>query len=318
MAGLGFLAALSVPVAAQAQSNFNGVRVLVAADDADPNSIVRSSDIYHRLQIPLNDEMNRFGYTTLFQDAVAAELDWPIKDRADKRQSIQMMKDACTSRKATLCPRVLILVKTRASATKRSHGGTVAEVRMTGELIDANTNAYLGGWEAPTLDFPAPAECGNICIENVVGDNARKVALNLADTLRKKLDSEAIRPASVRSTGAVTGSDAGTADGLVNNYVIEFERFQMDEILPMQSIIENEFPKTLQVSNLAGSSGFYSLNASSRAPANKIIEWLHQMMDSRGYDRDVIKINASGDGTFKIERIVDDGYRPARPSPIYE
>ena len=92
VAGLGILAAMSTGVTAQAQANYNGVRVLVAADDADEQSVVRSSDIYHRIQIPLNDEMNRFGYPTLFQDALAAELDWPIKDRADKIQSIQMMK----------------------------------------------------------------------------------------------------------------------------------------------------------------------------------------------------------------------------------
>ncbi|MEM9570754.1 MAG: hypothetical protein AAF996_04760 [Pseudomonadota bacterium] len=319
LSGLAVLTAAAMPFTAQAQGDFNGIRVLVAADDADKKSVVRSSDIYHRIQIPLNDEMNRFGYETLFQDAVAAELDWPINDRADKRQSIQMMKDACTSNKATLCPRVLVLVKTRASAVKRSHGGLVAEVRMTGELIDASTNAYIGGWEAPTLDFPAPAECNSVCIENVVGDNARKVALNLADTLRKKLDAEAIRPAAVASNGAVTGGAAtGVTSGLVNNYVYQFERFQMDEILPMQAIIEGEFPGTEQITQLAGGSGYFSFNASSRAPASKMFTWLHQMMDDRGYNRDNIKITASGDGTYIIERIVDDGYRPARPRRVYE
>ena len=318
VAGLGFLAAVSGTVTATAQTTYNGVRVMIAADDKDPRSVVRSSDIYHRLQIPLNDEMNRFGYRTLFQDAIAAELNWPIENRADKQQSIQMMKDACTSNKATLCPRVLVLVKTRAAGSRRSHGGTVAEVRMTGELIDANTNAYLGGWEAPTLEFPVQGECGEMCVEDVVGDNARKVALNLADTLRKKLDQVAISPAAMQTSGAITGGSATPAGGLVNNYVFEFERFQMDEILPMQSIIETEFPNTIEVTEVAGSSNYYSFNASSRAPANKILEWLHQMMDDRGYDRDAIKIHAEGNGNYRIERIVDDGYRPSRPRPIYD
>ena len=95
---------------ALAQPNYNGVRVMVAADDADPNSVVRSSDMYHRLQLPLNDDMNRGGYQILFEEAIAAELGFKLEDRSDKQKSIDLAKVACKSNKATLCPRVLVLV----------------------------------------------------------------------------------------------------------------------------------------------------------------------------------------------------------------
>jgi hypothetical protein len=308
---IGFLA----PVAAMAQQNFNGVRVMIAADDADPQSVIRSSDIYHRIQLPLNEEMKRFGYTSIFEDALLAETGGDRQDRLPKQKSIELAKWACTSNKATLCPRVLVLVKTRASARDLGFG-TAAQVRMTGELIDANTNTYLGGWEAPTIEFPAPKACNNVCIEDTVGDNARKVALNLADTLRKMLDQQALR-APAPSSGAVTGRSAAAGNGLVNNFVVNFEHFQMQEVLPLKAIIETEFPETLDVTMPTGGTNSFSLNFATRAKADKVLEWLHLMMEDRGYNLSKIKITVSGD-KFVVDRITDDGYRPAAPGRKFQ
>jgi hypothetical protein len=312
-AGIGLLAILTTSPSF-AQQNFNGVRVMINADDADPQSVVRSSDMYHRIQLPLNEEMKRFGYTALFGEAIAAELQWEIPNRSPKQKSIELSKAACTSNKATLCPRVLVLVKTRAVASDLGFG-TTAEVRMTGEMIDVSTNAYLGGWEAPTLKFPAPKACNGICIENVVGDNSRKVALNLADTLRKMLDQQAIKSGPA-ATGAITGR-TDQRNGLANNYVLEFEHFQMEEILPLKAIMESEFIDSLDVSMPQGGAGSFSLNLATRAKADKVMEWLHLMMQDRGYDMSKIKISTSVD-KFIIDRIVDDGYRPARPSRRFQ
>jgi hypothetical protein len=289
---------------ARAQQNYTGVRVMIAADDANPNSVVRSSDMYNRIQIPLNEEMKRFGYTALFEDAVAAELIFKVSDRMSKQTSIQLAKAACLSGKATLCPRVLILVRTMATATDLTFG-IVAKVRMTGEIIDANTNTYLGGWEAPTLDFPAGAGCNSLCIEDVVGDNARRVALNLADTLRRMLDQQALRGGSGR--GAVAGRNAGR--GLVNTFVINFEHFEMSEVLPFKSVIENEFPETLEVSMPQGASNSFTMNLSTHARADKVLDWLHLMVEDRGYNLKNIKVTITGD-KFTVDRIVDDRYRP--------
>jgi len=307
-AGIGVLATMAV-TPATAQQNFNGVRVMIAADDADPQSVIRSSDIYHRLQLPLNEEMKRYGYTAIFEDALAAETKWEIQDRSSKQKAIELAKTACQAGKATLCPRVLVLVKTRASATDLGFG-TSAQVRMTGELIDVNTNTYLGGWEAPTLDFPAPKACNGVCIENVVGDNGRKVALNLADTLRKMLDQQALRTSASPGSGAVTGRAPASGNGLVNNFVVTFEHFQMQEVLPLKAIMEKEFPETLDISMPEGSSGSFTLNLSTRAKADKVLEWLHLMMEDRGYNLSKLKISTSGSDKFIIDRIVDDGFRP--------
>jgi hypothetical protein len=312
-AGMGILAALTT-TPSFAQQNFTGVRVMINADDADTQSVVRSSDMYHRIQLPLNEEMKRYGYTTLFGEAMAAELQWEIPNRSPKQKSIELSKAACTSNKATLCPRVLVLVKTRAVATDLGFG-TSAEVRMTGEMIDVSTNAYLGGWEAPTLKFPAPKACNSVCIENVVGDNSRKVALNLADTLRKMLDQQAVK--SSGTSGVTGGGRSASGGGLANNYLLEFEHFQMEEILPLKAIMEKEFPETLDISSPQGGAGSFSLNLASRAKADKVLEWLHLMMQDRGYKLSNLKISTSGD-KFIIDRVVDDGYRPAPPARRFQ
>lgn len=301
IAGTALLTLAAAPV--MAQPSYNGVRVMVAADDADPKSVIRSSDMYHRLQLPLNDEMGRNGYRVLFEDAVTAELRYEVEDRSAKQKSIALAKSACTSGKATLCPRVLILVKTRATADYQSFG-TVAKVRMTGEIIDISGNTSLAGWEAPSLEFPAPKNCTNVCIEDIIGDNARAVALSLADTLRRMLDRHINSTASAR---AVPGGGS-TAQGLVNNYVISFEHFDMPEVLPLKAIIET-FPETLEITMPQGAGGAFSINLVSKAKADNLIEWLHLMMEDRGYNLNNIKIS-TGPGKFTVDRIVEDGYRP--------
>lgn len=309
-AGVAMASLMATPAAAQ--QGFNGVRIMVVADDADPQSVVRSSDIYHRSQLPLNEEIGRHGYTAIFEDGLAAELRWQVEDRSSKQKAIDLAKTACTSNKATLCPRVLVLVKTRASAVDRGFG-TSAQVRMTGELIDVNTNTYLGGWEAPTLAFPAPKACTEVCIEDVVGDNARQVALNLADTLRKMLDQQALgRPS--QSGGAVTGQSSGVTAGLVNNFVLTFEHFQMSEVLPLKATIEKEFPETIEVTMPSGGAGSFSLNLVTRAKADKVLEWLHLMLEEHGMSKATVSTSGT---TFVLDRAPDNGPRPASPAPRY-
>ncbi|MBB35224.1 MAG: hypothetical protein CME88_07305 [Hirschia sp.] len=313
LAALG-LALLAGGGVAHAQQNYNGVRVLVAADDSNKNSIVRSSDVYHRLQIPLNEEMKRFGYTAIFPDAMMAELEWKSPDRADKQQTIGMVKQACQDANSRTCPRVIVLVRTMASAEDLGYG-TRAKVRMTGELIDAQTNAYLGGWEAPTLKFNAPANCNQICLEDVVGENSRKVALNLSDTLRRMLDQQALGQ-SASTGGAVTGQSA--AAGLVNTYKITFEHMELTEIIPLKSLMENEFPMTEDISAPMGSGNFFSLNLNTRAKTTKLLEWIPLMLQDRGYDLANFKIYTGANGDIIIDRIVDSGFRPVRTGSLYQ
>jgi hypothetical protein len=313
-AGMGLLA-LVATTGAQAQQNFNGVRVMVAADDSDANSVIRSSDMYHRGQIPLNEELKRYGYTAVFQDAMVAELQWTIPDRAPKSQTLSMVKAACESAKSTLCPRVVALVRTQARANDLGFG-TQVEVRMSGELIDASTNAYLGGWEAPSQKFNAPKNCNALCTQDVVGENARQISLTLADTLRKMLDQQALTSKSAATPGAVSGGGKAPGSGLVNTFFITFEHFELSEVLPVKGIMESEFPQTEEVTNV-GSDGIFKLNLTTRAKADKVHEWLALMLEDRGYNLRNVKITAKPDGSFVIDRIVDDGYRPARPSRVY-
>lgn len=308
--GLAMFASAGV---ASAQSNYNGVRVLVAADDANKKSVVRSSDIYHRLQIPLNEEMKRYGYTAIFPEALAATNEWKLEDRSDKQKSIQLAKQSCVDADARTCPRVLVLVRTMASAEDLGFG-TRAKVRMTGELIDVQTNTYLGGWEAPTLKFNAPAKCNQICLEDVVGEHAREVSLNLSDTLRRMLDQQAFAPKA--NASVVTGGT--TAAGLVNSYKITFEHMEMTEILPLKSIMENEFPQTEDVSNIAGSGNIMSMNLNTRAKTTKILEWVSLMLQDRGYNLSNFKIYIAPNGDLVVDRIVDSGFRPVRTGGLYQ
>lgn len=285
-----------------------GIPIVVMSEDSDPNSVKRSSDIFRRVITELQDMMQRYDYLVLDEEFIAGKLGWEVRDRRPKTELVQFVDLAIKSGDATLSPRAMVVVKIRAAA-KNMGFGTKAQVRITGDIYDIDSNAYLGGWEVPVKEFPAPRDCSGICITEVVGNNARDLATTLGDVLRKKLTYIARGDAGQRLS---KGRDDKQ---LVNRYLIKFKNFSLTEILSLTEVLETEFDDYVQARSPEGDSAVFKYNYESYKRPNNMFRSLNRLLLAAGYPEDQFKVMLRDRREFFIDKLYDAPPRPGKDVP---
>jgi hypothetical protein len=306
------VACATAPVIAQEPGT--GIPIAVVAEDSDPNSVARSSDIFYRVISEMQDSLARENFYVLDEGFMMGALDWKTEDRRARNELAGMMDLACRAGDATICPRAMVIMKIRAFAKDMGYG-TRAQVRVSGDVFDRQTNRFLGSWEAPTMVFPAPADCTGVCIEEVVGAEARDIAISVGEVLRNKLarynEAEAgtAAPSSVTTPAVapVTGASAQntvSTDALVNRYKIDFKHFGRSEIDEFMSIMTNEFPDFVKIDGIQGPAENRTVNYATRAPMHKMDEWLGIMLDNLGYLEGHVTIQIISEREILVDRVV--------------
>lgn len=163
-----------------------GIPIVVMAEDSDPNSVKRSSDIFRSLITELQGQMQRYDYYVIQEEFMGGKTERLVRDRRPKTELVQFMDLASKSWDATLSPRAMVLVKIRA-AVKSMGFASMGQIRLNGSIYDVKSKAYLGEWELPVREFPVPRRCDAVCISEIVEGEARSIATILSDTLNKRL-----------------------------------------------------------------------------------------------------------------------------------
>ena len=119
-------AAVVAPGHARAQAG-NNIQVLAMLEDADPRSVVRTSNIAKRVTAELKRSLQDQGFRMVDEEMIAADLGWTIAVRRPKLELIQAMNMANTSNKRrAACPRpgdLLHLRRARAAQFRQPHPG---------------------------------------------------------------------------------------------------------------------------------------------------------------------------------------------------
>lgn len=281
-----------------------GLPVIVMAEDSDPNSVKRSSDIHRRVMTELQRQLAEEDWYVIDESAIAAKLDWTFQDRRPKEELVRIVDLACQSDDATLCGRALVVFKIRAAA--KDYGfGTKAQVRVTGDIYDVASNQYLAGWEPVRMEFPAPRKCAGVCIEEVVGDHARDIAASLGDVLSDKL------AYLDRGDATADTADPGWDPGLINNYAFTFRDFTMKEILAITEVMESEFPEFVRVRGVSGDATVYKYNYASRAASDDIYKWMNILLVDMGYGDHEYRVTLRNNREFTVEMLMNDRVRRA-------
>jgi hypothetical protein len=281
------------------------IQVLVLGEDSDKRSVRRSSDIFRRVMAQMQEQMSRYNYHVVDEDMIAAALDWKFSDRRPKQELIEVAKLANQARDPRVYSRALVIFKIRASAKSVGYA-TKAQVRIAGEVYDLESNRFLGAWEAPRMTFPAPKDCSSICIQEVVGDNARDIASSVSDVLRKKLAHFS------RGSGSMAGSSGGGKDGLETTYAFTFRNFSTQQFYEFTEVMEKEFPKFVRAMSPQGDAAVMKYGYVSRAPGNKITKWVNLLLMDMGMNPDSdTKVTIRGTA-FDIDNIVGS---PASSQP---
>ncbi len=288
-----------------------GLPIIVMAEDSDPNSVTRSSDIHRRVMTEIQRQFADDDWYVIDESAIAAKLDWSMRDRRPKEELIQIVDLACKAEDATLCGRALIVFKIRAAA--KDYGfGTKAQVRLAGDIYDVASNQYLGGWEPMRMEFPAPRKCAGVCIEEVVGDHARDIAASLGVVLSEKL--AYIDRGDATADYASPDSDPG----LINNYNFTFRNFTMKEILAVTEVMEAEFPDYVTVRGVSGDATVYKYNYASRAKSDDIYKWMNILFTDMGYEPHEYRVTVRENRLFTVERMVKDRRQRAQREGRFE
>jgi hypothetical protein len=284
-----------------------GMPIIVMAEDSDPHSVKRSSDVHRRVMTEMQRQFADYDWYVIDESAVAAKMGWSFKDRRPKEELIQVVDLACTSKDATLCPRALVVFKIRAMG--KDYGfGTKAQVRLNGDIYDVSSNKYLGGWEPMNMEFAAPRQCDGVCIEEIVGDHARDIAASLGNVLSEKLAHLQ------RGSASANTASPQTDQGLVNDLVITFRNFKMREILEFTEIMEKEFPKFVTVRGTSGDATVYNYNYATRASATDIYKWMNIMFSDMGYEQEEFRITMRKNRQFSVEKMFSSPARKANTS----
>jgi len=312
--------AICLPTAVKAQSNANvgtNIPVLVMGEDEDPTSVKRSSDIYKRVLAELKGSMQARGFWMVDEESVAVDLGWKFTDRRPKMELIEGLKLMNKSGKASHQVRAWVLFRIHAQA-KDTGFGTSIQTRIDGEIYDAASNRFLDTFEMPKESYPGPADClkSKICINEVVGDRAREIALSLGNILAKKLERYSPpRGSNDSSSTGVTGdsgtkSTSGNGYGMVTPYTVTLRRFENGEALTIMGVMAEEFPGYHSHNLLKKSSGFRRYDYRTAAKAFKMEEWLYILMKDMGFEDDKnLEISISGTEII-IDKLVPT---PARP-----
>lgn len=277
-----------------AQTEYNDVPILVAAEDEDPTYVKRTSDIFKRTILELKVPLRRYGFAVVDEESVAVDLGWTIQDRRNKLDLIDLAKDMASSDNASHRVRALVLFRVHA-AHKPKSGRSKISVRIDGEIIDIVGNRGIDGFEIPRMEFPAPAECNKLCKSEIVGDRAREVAASLGLVLAKQLaryrdDSVGDGGRRVGSGEAVTGdggsTGSGSGHGLITTYTVTLEKFDRIEALSIIGTMADEFPGYKHHDLVRQMPGFRKYGYTTSAKAHKLEEWLTILLDDMHFNVD--------------------------------
>ncbi len=291
----------AAPTRTMAQAGTD-IPILVMGEDSDPLSVKRTSDIFRRVILAIQEQMSRYDFYVVDEYIIATELGWQVRERRPISELMQVVQLTNQASDPRLQVRAMVTFKIRAAAMDVGFAKK-AMVRISGEIYDYEARRFIGAWEAPRLQFPAPAGCTGFCIQEVVGDKARDIAATVGDVLRKKLAYLTRGAGATASVGGGTGGGFATTPGLTTTYSITFKNFTTREILEITEVMENEFPNYITNRAPSGDTTKMVYGYVSKAPASKIYKWMNILLMDMGLDPDSqVKVIMRG-SAMEIDKI---------------
>lgn len=299
---VGILTACSA-MESNAQSG-EGIPIMILGEDSDPNSIARSSDVVRRVMLELTNQMARHNYQVIDEVAIAAEFNWPVRDRRPKKELYQILNLANASSNASFHTEAAVIFKIVGQSRDLGFAKE-AFVRISGELYNPKAKTSIGGgFEVPRLG-PFPIE---LSLSETVGDRAREIASELGDVLKKKL-AKVVRG----STTSAPSSGSASVGGLVTTYSFIFRNFSTREVYAITEVMEGEFPGFVSSGDPDGSSSVFKYPYKTKAKSAKLLKWVNLLLIDQGLNPDSqVKITKRGT-KFELDKLFDE--QPAAEQP---
>ena len=273
----GGLACLFPPAGgAEETETVTEAQLLLVIEDEDPSTVLRSSDIAKRVVEGMGESLSRHGYRVVDDEMLAAHYALTIPSRTSAVAVIRRLKQSPLS---TVPALVMIESRAMVIATEDDEEERVVRLSLRGEMYDLPGGRFMDSFET-TVETVTSLRCAEdkLCIEEHVGEHARKVATDLGNVLSRKLE----RYLPPVATGPPTGP---SPRGMPVAYTVRFEYFEQTEVVTIAGVMAEEFPGARNVDKVVDRGPplrVYSYRTT--ATAAKLEAWFLILLHDMGFD----------------------------------
>ncbi len=308
------LAVSSLSVGCAASQPAHDIPILVMEADGDPTSLASANSAARAIGTKIKEQFERYNYDVVDESAVAAAFGFDFNRRMDSAGVLNAAMQAKKSGRAEFDVRGVVIYQVY---THLHDFGFARQFSLdvAGEVHDLDSGLFLGDFGPISRSFPASADCtDNQCVNAVLRAHGVDIAAIVADEARKKLalltkpdvaDRDAPPPPVLAAADAAEPPRAPAAPErrLVVAYNLRFENVRMNDVLKIKGVMESEFPDFVRAGRISGSDPVLQYGYISRAPQDKMFEWVNILIGDMGMKH--AKIIADGN-TIIVKNLASD------------
>jgi len=239
--------------------------IAVLAVERDKDSLPVASSLSNDIGWVIKQELLRNQFNVVDESAL------PNSRQTDGSATVE--RQLALASETTPRPDIIVLAESRVRIIQeRVASSGVIAIQLT--AYNGTDHRVIATSEYKSEPFIIRTACYAECFR-VPAEDAVRIAFF---ELRPQLSAHAEVGSSGASIG-VPGVGSHPSGGLVTTYRIRFENLRMAELQKIKRVMESEFPEFIRASNMAGVEPVVGWEYISRAPKEKIIEWLLITLD---------------------------------------
>ena len=271
------------------------IPVLVLGEDLDPDTVPRHDPAYRRGVAELQAAMDRQGFRVVDEDAVAAGLGWRRPEGRGRIDLLEVAKLANASERGTDRVRAVVLFRIEGSVTDLSYT-TRVDLHLSGEIVDAVGNRYLGGFDLPAETVSTAGRCPAYgCASQAVAARAQDLATELGAVLATRL---------AHLASPAGGRDAAQLDGV---YTVTVRHLSPEDAMAIFDVMTGEFPGYRSHALIRRGRALRRYEYVTTADPATLERWLTLLLVDMGLDPGGPVALSVRPGEIRIERVLPAG-----------
>ena len=269
------------------------IPVLVLGEDRDPDTLPRHDPAFRRVVTELQEAMARRGFRVVDEDAVAAGLGWGRSDGRDRLDLLEVAKLANASERAVDRVRAAVLFRIEGSVQDLAYT-TRVELHLSGEIVDAGANRFLGSFDLPAEVVSTAGRCAVVaCASQAVAERARDLATELGSVLARKLAHLAPPAEAAPSTAALEGL-----------YTVTLRHLDAEDAMAILDVMTDEFPGYRSHALIRRGDALRRYEYVTTASPATLERWLMLLLVDMGLDPEGAVALSVRPGDIRIERVL--------------
>lgn len=277
------------------------IPVLVLGEDRDVDTLPRHDPAFRRVVAELQSAMARRGFRVVDEDAIAAGLGWSRAAGRDRLDLLEVARLANASERASDRVRAAVLFRIEGSVRDLAYT-TRVELHLSGEIVDAASNRFLGAFDLPAETVSTAGRCvAYACASQAVAARAQDLATELGTVLAAKL----AHLAPPERAGPLTAGPAAAAlDGV---YTLTLRHVDPGDAMAILDVMTDEFPGYRSHALIRRGTALRRYEYVTTTDPATLERWLTLLLVDMGLDPAAAVALSVRPGTIMIERVLPAG-----------